>query len=146
MITKTYRTYSLRSLIVRTADEKGKLVEIVFRGGLHEDSTSKFTTSDPKTQEFLESLNGFGRDYYIESEEGENEAAPEAAPVKEEPKPEAKPEKPVLTDVKDIRRFHNLVEMKAYMEEIGLTVTPEMNYAAAKAAAQKEGYDFQIQK
>ena len=48
--------------------------------------------------------------------------------------------------MKDIRRFHNLVEMRNYMAELGFEGVQEMNYMAAKAAAAKEGYDFQIQK
>lgn len=140
---KTYRTYFLKGLDIHVQDEDGKRIEVVFRGGIQIDSTAKFSTSDEKIQNILENLSGFGRDYYLESVQ---EAAPVAAPAapKEEDKP-AEPKK-ILADVKDSRRFRNLVEMKNAMAELGISVTPEMNYMSAKAAAAKEGYDFQIQK
>ena len=146
MAKKTYRTYFLKNLQLLLKDGDGKRVEVIFRGGIQIDSTSKFSTSDEKLQEMIENCYGFNRDYYLESvredpeTEKKEEAAPAPAPVKEE-----KEEKP-LTDMKDIKRFHNLVEMRNYMEEIGFKDAQSMNYAQAKAAASKEGYDFQISK
>lgn len=143
MVRKTYRTFSLRGLNLILKDVDGKRVEVIFRGGIQVDSTAKFTTSDEELQKTIESLPGFGRDYYLEE-------VREAQPEKEEPKKNEaaapKVEKVQMTDVKDIRRFRNLVEMKNAMSELGIPVTQDMNYLAAKAAAQKEGYDFQIQK
>lgn len=147
MAKKTYRTYYLKSLNLHLTGEDGERVNIEFRGGIQVDSTAKYTTRDPYIQNMLESVSGFGRDYYIESvKEDEQVAKPvaEKKPVKEAEKTKA--EKPVMDTVKDSRRFQNLVEMKNAMAEVGIEVTPDMNYMAAKAAAQKEGYDYQIQK
>lgn len=146
MAKKTYKTYRLKSLSLYLVNEEGERQEVVFRGGLHIDSTAKFSTSDESLQKLVESCRGFGRDYYLESvQEAKKADVVESAKAKIA-SAEDKPEKKPLTDVKDIRRFKNLIEMKNAMEEVGIAVSPEMNYMAAKAAAQKEGYDFQIQR
>lgn len=144
MAKKTYRTFSLKGLQIRLKGKDGNRVEIVFRSGIQVDSTAKFTTTSEELQELLEQSSGFGRDYYVESVVDDKK---EAAPVKEEkaaPAPE--PKKEIMSEMKDTRRFQNLVEMKNAMAEVGIAVTPEMNYSAAKSAAQKAGYDFQIKK
>lgn len=142
---KTYRTFSLKALQLCLHDEFGKSIEVVFRGGIQIDSTSKFTTSDPKIQELMENCSGFGRDYYIESELELD--APAAAPVEEQKTEPAKaPEKEVMTEMKDSRRFKNLVEMRNAMKELGIEIDDDAPYAKAKAASAKAGYDFQIQK
>lgn len=145
MVKKTYRTYFLKSLQLLLRNEEGERVEVIFRGGIQVDSTAKFTTANPKIQELLENSAGFGRDYYIESErELEEEGSPaKEAPVKEEA---PKVEKPVMDNMKGVERFRNLVEMKNRMAELGIALPDNANYSQAKAAAQKEGYDFQIQK
>ena len=140
---KTYRTYYLKSLQILTKDENGKRIEVVFRGGIQVDSTAKFSTDDKALQDKLESLDGFGKIFYLESVK--EDKVEEPAKVVEEKKPVEEPEN-VLTDVKDSLRFQNLVEMKNAMTERGIKVTTAMNYAQCKAAAAKEGYDFQIQK
>lgn len=140
---KTYKTFSLKGLNLLLVNDEGERVEVVFRGGIHFDSTAKFTTADESLQKLIEKCKGFGRDYYLESVREDPKPDEPVAEKKAEPAKE--PEK-VLTDVKDIRRFKNLIEMKAAMVLVGISVTPEMNYAAAKAAAKKEGYDYQIQK
>lgn len=143
MAKKTYKTFRLRGLQILTKDENGKRLEITFRGGVQIDSTARFSTSDEAIQKKLESLDGFGTTYYLESvtdntqPEEVVEAKAEAAPKKEET---------TLTDVKDIKRFRNIVEMRAYMAELGFEGTEKMNYMQAKSAAAKEGYDFQISK
>lgn len=142
MIKKTYKTFRLKKLY-KYVDVDGKSVEIVFKGGLQIDSTSKYTTSNEAIQKALEENRGFGREYYLESVEEKNEKpapAPEKKPVKKAE------EKAPLTDVKDIKRFHNIVEMRNYMAELGFAGVENMNYQEAKAAAQKEGYDFKIQR
>ena len=141
---KTYRTYCLRSLVLRSEKKDGTPIEIVFRGGIQIDSTAKFSTSDKETQKFLEGLNGFGRDYYIEFVEEDKPVNVEEtpAPVVEEKTAEPAP----LTDVKDVKRFHNIVEMRAAMADLGFEGVQDMNYMQLKSAASKEGYDFQIQK
>jgi len=143
MVVKTYKTYFLKSLVTDFEKEDGKVIHVVFKGGIHFDSTARYTTSDPYIQKCLENSRMFGADYYIESEQVLDEGKDKA----EEKKPETpvQEEKP-LTDMKDYRRFHNLVEMRNYMAELGFEGVQEMNYMAAKAAAAKEGYDFQIQK
>ena len=144
MSRKTYRTYSLKSLQICLKDEDGKRIEIYFRGGIQIDSTAKFVTTDKDIQDRLEKLSGFGRDYYLESEvETEAPAAP--APEKKEEAAPA-PEKEIVNGMKDSRRFKNLVEMKNAMKEVGIQLDDDANYAKAKAAAAKAGYDFQIKK
>ena len=143
MAKKTYRTYQLKGLQLLLCKDDGSWVEVVFRGGIQIDSTAKFVTSDKELQDKLESLDGFGYDYYLESVE---EKAEEKVKVVEPAKEVDTPAEKTLTDVKDIKRFHNIVEMKHYMSEIGFKDVQSMNYMQCKAAATKEGYDFQIQK
>ena len=145
MARKTYRTFFLKGLQILTRDNNGKRLEIVFRGGSQIDSTARFTTNEKWLQDKMESLEGFGKTFYLESVR--EDAKPETA--KAEPEKEKKapaPEEKKLTDVKDIKRFRNLVEMREYMAGIGFKDVQGMNYAQAKAAAAKEGYDFQISK
>ena len=146
MAKKTYKTYYLKGLDVHLHDEWGRPINVEFKGGLQVDSTAKFSTNDEKVQKALEASRGFGRDFYLDSVKEDKPAvvrdAP--APVKEETAPVV--EKPVIEEVKDIKRFHNLVEMRNYMAEIGFADVQNMNYMQARAAAAKEGYDFQIQK
>ena len=142
MAKKTYRTYSLKSLLLLLNDKDGRTVEIRFRGGIQIDSTSRYTTSNKEIQELIENCRGFGTDYYIESEIPD-EPVEEAAPVKEEA---PKEEKPVMDSMKGVERFRNLVEMRNRMAELGIELPENANYSQAKAAANKEGYDFQIKK
>ena len=143
MAKKTYRTYYLKNLQLLLKDKEGKRVEVIFRGGIQIDSTSKFSTSDEKLQQMIENCYGFNRDYYLESVREDSKPAPVEAPAPK--KKEEEPEQP-LTDVKDIKRFHNIVEMRNYMAELGFEGVQEMNYMQAKAAASKAGYDFKISK
>lgn len=146
MVKKTYKTYSLKGLDLHIKDKDGNRLVVVFRGGIQIDSTARYTTSDPYIQEALEKCTGFGRDYYIEAEK-EITPVEKPAPVKEEKKKAApKPEKEIMTEVKGSERFRNLVEMKNRMAELGIELEEGANYSAAKAAAVKAGYDFQIQK
>ena len=146
MAKKTYRTYTLKGLQLLMNDEDGKRVEIIFRGGIQIDSTARFTTANEKVQRMIEASSGFGRDYYVESVK--DVEAPKTEPIPENTKTTAKPEeeKPVMDDVKGSERFRNLVEMKNRMSELGITLEENANYATAKAAAAKAGYDFQIKK
>ena len=125
-------------------DPKGNRVEVIFRGGVEIDSTARFSTTEKWLQDKLESMDGFNKTFYLENVQ-EEKPKDEPKPVVEEKKPVEEPVN-ILTDVKDSRRFQNLVEMKNAMSECGIAVTPEMNYMQCKAAAAKEGYDFQIQK
>ena len=145
MLVKTYKTYILKSLVLDFENEEGKVIPVVFKGGIHFDSTARYTTSDPYIQKRLEDCRMFGADFYIEQVQDISEGKEKKAVEEKKPEVPAAEEK-TLTDVKDIKRFHNLVEMRNYMAEIGFEGVQEMNYMAAKAAAAKEGYDFQIQK
>ena len=145
MAKKTYRTYYLKSLDLYLTNGDGERVVIEFRGGIQVDSTARFTTRDPGIQELIESTNGFGRDYYIESVKEEDTEVKSVEP--EEKGPERKDEeKPVIGDVKGMERFRNLVEMKNRMAELGIELADSSNYQRAKAAAAAAGYDFQIKK
>jgi len=145
MAKKTYRTYALKKLQLLLKDKDGKRIEIEFFGGIQIDSTARFTTKDAKIQELLEKSSGFGRDYYIESVV-ETEADSKE-PVKEDaPAPAPVEEKPVMDNMKGVERFRNLVEMKNRMAELGIAIPENATYAQAKAAANKEGYDFQVKK
>lgn len=144
MVRKTYRTFHLKSLDMRFKKKDGTKIEVVFRGGVQIDSTAKFTTSDEELQKKIESTSGFGRDFYIESVEEENAPevkADESKVVASSPEP-----KKDLVTIKDSKRFRNFVEMKNAMKEAGLDVKPNWTYAAAQAAAYKQGYDYQISK
>jgi len=140
MAKKTYRTFYLKSLDYSVKDSKGEKVRVIFRSGAQIDSTAKYSTKDKAIQKGLEALNAFGRDFYLEE-------------VQEDPKPEEakviasspEPKKDLVT-IKDSRRFRNFVEMKNAMREAGLEVKPNWTYAAACAAAYKQGYDYQIVK
>ena len=133
----------MRGLQILTKDENGKRVEITFRGGVQIDSTARFSTSDEALQKKLESMEGFGTTYYLESVSDNSQ--PEKV-VEAENAPVEKKEETPMTDVKDIKRFHNIVEMRNYMAELGFEGVEKMNYMQAKSAAAKQGYDFQISK
>lgn len=145
MSKKTYRTFSLKGLQITFKDQEEKRIEIIFRGGLQIDSTAKYTTSDEYIQERLEKSSGFGRDYYLESEVDTN-PAPAPAPEKKKVEKAPAPEKEIVSEMKDSRRFKNLVEMKNAMKELGIELGDDATYPKAKAAAAAAGYDFQIQK
>lgn len=142
MAKKTYKTFSLKGLSLHLFDEWGRTIDVTFRGGIQIDSTAKFSTNDEKVQKALESCSGFGRDYYLES------VKEEVAPVVEKPKaePKGKEEPAPLTDVKDIKRFKNLIEMREAIKALGIDIPDNCTYLEAKSAAQKAGYDYQIQK
>ena len=146
MAKKTYRTFYLTRLQLLLKKD-GKRIEINFRGGSQIDSTCRYTTADPAEQELIEKSSGFNRDYYVESVR-ETAEEKKAAPVEEKPAEPAAPkeEKPVMENMKGTERFRNLVEMKNRMKELGIELDDDANYAKAKAAASKAGYDFQIQR
>ena len=144
MSKKTYRTFSLKGLQIRLNGKDGERIEIVFRSGIQIDSTAKFTTSSKELQDMLENSQGFGRDYYIESEVDTEKKV--AAPVEKKVEPQLESTKEIMEEMKDSRRFKNLVEMKNAMKELGIALDEDVNYAKAKAVAAKAGYDFQIKK
>ena len=147
MIVKTYRTYFLKSLSFDIPGEnEGEEIHILFQGGIQVDSTAKYVTSNPYIQKKLEESRRFDYDYFLEDTKIVSDPSDEAPAEKEAPSAPKKEEEKPLTDVKDIKRFHNIVEMRSAMAELGFEGVQEMNYAQLKSAASKEGYDFQIQK
>lgn len=145
MVKKTYRTFFLKGHQLLLTTEDGERVEIKFRGGIQVDSTAKFTTTNEEIQDLLENSSGFNRDFYLESAvDTEKVVAP--APEKKKKEAAPAPEKEIVSEMKDSRRFKNLVEMKNAMAEVGIQLEDDANYAKAKAAAAKAGYDFQIKK
>ena len=146
MAKKVYRTYYLKGLDVHLHDELGRSINVEFKGGLQVDSTAKFSTNDEKVQKALEASSGFNRDYYLESVKEDAPAVAYEAVAADKKEESPAVDKQALDNVKDIKRFRNLVEMRNYMAELGFEDTQKMSYMQAKAAAAKEGYDFQIQK
>lgn len=144
MIKKTYRTYSLKSYEFEVKDQNGKEFKVAFRGGIYEDSTARFSTAREDIQKALEERRAFGETYYLESAQIVEDKTD--APAPEKPEPVKAPEKEIMGEMKDSRRFRNLVEMKNAMRELGIELDDDANYVKAKAAAAAAGYDFQIQK
>lgn len=144
MIKKTYRTFSLKSYEFEVKDQNGKEFKVAFRGGIYEDSTARFSTAREDIQKAVEGRRAFGETYYLESTQIIEDKTEAPAPAK--PEPAKAPEKEIIGDMKDSRRFRNLVEMKNAMRELGIPLDDDANYVKAKAEAAKAGYDFQIKK
>lgn len=146
MVTKVYRAYFLKSLSIDLPDGR----TIAFQGGIYADSTAKFTTDNPAIQEQLEASRGFNDTFYLEAawnDGPETVGADNDNPADENvSSQEQEPEKEPLTDVKDVKRFHNIVEMRAAMAELGFEGVQEMNYSQLCSAASQKGYDFKIQR
>lgn len=137
MARKTYRTFYLKGLDIHFKDENGKHRDIIFQGGIQIDSTARFTTTDEYLQQKLESLSGFGRDYYIEKvQEDEAPKVEEKEPVKEE--------KVLPKEYIDAKKFKNLVEMKDALIAAGLKIENSWNYTQTKKFAFEHGYDYQV--
>ena len=143
MITKVYKTRELKGFTVHTMID-GKLVSIEFRRGCTLGSTATYITSDEKIQNALESINAFGIDFYIYSEEKEEEA-PIKVDYKVEPEPVKEEEKEVV-DILDAQTFKNLVELRNALQEKGIDVSQITNVKAAEAIAKKNGYNYTIDK
>ena len=147
MITKTYRTRTLKGYVLHLFIDKDIRTTIAFKRGCTLGSTATYTTSDPKVQEALESLNEFGSTFYIENEVVIGEVAPiEKEPkVTPEPKEEKEEEKEVV-DVLDAQTFKNLVELRNALQDKGIDVSQITNVKAAEALAKKNGYNYTIEK
>lgn len=139
MAKKTYKTYTLKSLVVRVKDEDGIIHEVEFYGGVHFDSTARAVVSDPKVQELLERTHCFGRDFYIESVREDSTPV-----VAEAPKVEGAEEKSLPENFIDSRRFRNLVEMKDALKAAGLKIEDGWNYQQTKKYAYDKGYDYKV--
>lgn len=143
MVRKTYKTYRLKSLCIPLTID-GKDVYVVFKGGCKATSTATYSTSDEKIQKELESLLGFGRNYYIDRQVviGEEEAKIDAPKV-EEPTPEEEKE---VVDMLDSQTFKNLVELRNALADKGIDVSQITNAKAAENLAKKNGYNYTIDK
>ena len=125
MAKKTYRTHHLKGLQILLFDDYGRPLEITFRSGCQIDSTAKFTTDDENVQKALESCNGFGRDFYIESVREDKSVA---TPTVDETVNENEVEPPVEDN--GVQKVE--VADKAEAIEWRKEHTPEAGYTAAK--------------
>lgn len=143
MITKIYRTRELKGLSI-PVEINGIKKYISFKRGCTLGSTATLTTSDPKVQEVLESLNMFGKTFYIERVIKTEEDAPkQEAPKKvQEPIQEEKE----VVDVLDAQTFKNLVELRNALQDKGIDVSQITNVKAAENIAKKNGYNYTIEK
>ena len=143
MVRKTYKTYRLKSLCIPLTID-GKDVYVVFKGGCTATSTATYSTSDEKIQEALESLLGFGRNYYIDRQVSlDEEVAKEPEAKKEEPTIEEEKE---VVDMFDAKTFKNLVELRNALADKGIDVSQITNAKAAENLAKKNGYNYTIDK
>ena len=143
MVRKTYKTYRLKSLCIPLTID-GKDVYVVFKGGCTATSTATYSTSDEKIQEALESLLGFGRNYYIDRQVSlDEEVAKEPEAKKEEPTIEEEKE---VVDMLDAKTVQNLVELRNALADKGIDVSQITNAKAAENLAKKNGYNYTIDK
>ena len=148
MSKKTYKTFSLRGLVIRARNRYGAPVTIRFNGGIQVDSTATYVTSNAEIQRLLEKNGDFGRLYYLAEERPVEEDSAKNAVVESAPVAavaEAQKDAAIV-EYKDTKRFKNLVEMKGALRELGVEVADDANYLATKKLAAEAGYDFQIQK
>ena len=147
MTIKTYRTRELKSLTLHLFIDSDVRTPIIFKGGCTLGSTAKYTTSDPKIQNALESLKAFGQTFYLFHEEKVGENAPVdvkiASAKVEAPAPEEEKE---VVDILDAQTFKNLVELRNALQEKGIDVSQITNVKAAESVAKKNGYNYTIEK
>lgn len=139
MAKKTYRTYHLKGLQLLLCDEYGHQMEVTFRSGCQIDSTAKFTTDDENVQKALESCNGFGRDFYIESVR-EEKPAPDATPVVEDGDNGLNGSNGHDETAEDNKTLHVEVADKGEAIEWLKEHNPEAGYTAAKLRS-KEAFE-----
>lgn len=143
MIIKTYKTRELKGFTVHTRIDD-KLVSIEFKRGCTLGSTATYVTSDEKIQNYLESLNSFGSDFFIYNTEKIEEAKANVA-VDTMPEP-AKEEEIEVVDILDAQTFKNLVELRNALTAKGIDVSQLTNVKAAEAVAKKNGYNYTVEK
>lgn len=145
MTIKTYRTRELKGFSLHLFVDGDTRTNIVFKRGCTLGSTATYTTSNPKIQDALESLNSFGRDFYLEKKT----VVDEAAPVVEKPKPAPTPvveEEKEVVDILDAQTFKNLVELRNALQDKGIDVSQVTNVKAAENIAKKNGYNYTVEK
>ena len=125
MAKKTYRTYHLKGLALHLIDEHYHPIDVYFNAGAQIDSTAKFTTDDENVQKALESCNGFGRDFYIESVREDKSVA---TPTVDETVNENEVEPPVEDNGKQKVEVADKSEAIEWLKEHN----PEAGYTAAK--------------
>lgn len=145
MTIKTYRTRELKGFSLHLFVDGDTRTNIVFKRGCTLGSTATYTTSNPKIQDTLESLNSFGRDFYLEKKTVVDEAAPVVEKPKPAPAPAVEEEKEVV-DILDAQTFKNLVELRNALQDKGIDVSQVTNVKAAENIAKKNGYNYTVEK
>ncbi|MEE0237623.1 MAG: hypothetical protein UD961_15890 [Bacteroidales bacterium] len=146
MTIKTYRTRELKGYSLHLFIDSDVRTNIVFKRGCTLGSTATYTTSDPKVQEVLESLNEFGPTFYIEKETIIEDSAPTETEKKTEVAPEPKIEEKEAVDILDAQTFKNLVELRNALQDKGIDVSQVTNVKAAESLAKRNGYNYIVAK
>jgi len=131
------------------SDESGRSIEVNFKGGLHVDSTAKFSTSDEKLQEALEKCSGFKRDFYLDSvyEDSHTNVKAETKPsANKNEKPSAKEDENKASGavVKVADKADAVEWLKENHPDKGYTANKLRSEAAFTAACQECGVTFEF--
>lgn len=146
MTIKTYRTYSLKGLTIPVTTEENVKIQISFKRGCAIGSTATYTTSDPKIQEELESLNAFGTKYYLENAVTVGEEIAEVADEAEVAETPVEEEEKEVVDILDAQTFKNLVELRNALKAKGIDASQITNVKAGETLAKKNGYNYTVEK
>lgn len=148
MTIKTYRTRELKGLSLQIFVDGDTRTTIAFKRGCTLGSTATYTTSNPKIQKALESLNSYGISFYLEKEKEVLDGSEAKPVVKEVEKPveEKIEEEKEVVDVLDARTFKNLVELRNALTDKGVDVSSVTNVKAAETIAKKNGYNYTVEK
>lgn len=146
MTIKTYRTYSLKGLTIPVTTEENVKIQISFKRGCAIGSTATYTTSDPKIQEELESLNAFGTKYYLENAVTVGEEIAEVADEAEVTETTVEEEEKEVVDILDAQTFKNLVELRNALKAKGIDASQITNVKAGETLAKKNGYNYTVEK
>jgi hypothetical protein len=146
MTIKTYRTYSLKGLTIPVTTEENVKIQISFKRGCAIGSTATYTTSDPKIQEELESLNAFGTKYYLENAVTVGEEIAKVADEAEVAETPVEEEEKEVVDILDAQTFKNLVELRNALKAKGIDASQITNVKAGETLAKKNGYNYTVEK
>lgn len=146
MTIKTYRTYSLKGLTIPVTTEENVKIQISFKRGCAIGSTATYTTSDPKIQEELESLNAFCTKYYLENAVTVGEEIAEVADEAEVAETPVEEEEKEVVDILDAQTFKNLVELRNALKAKGIDASQITNVKAGETLAKKNGYNYTVEK
>ena len=142
MAKKTYRTHHLKGLQILLFDDYGRPLEITFRSGCQIDSTAKFTTDDENVQKALESCNGFGRDYYIESVREEKPVAVETPAVENVVDDAVETSEPESNAIKVADKSEAIEWLKEHNPEAGYTAAKLRSKDAFEKACEENNVEF----